>query len=236
VKPIFKWTAIVAASCAVTAIVHPRLAHSADHLDGPAVKLDPSTDINDLFSWMDGTNAVFALTVSPAAAAGAKFSDAAQYVVHTSSAATFGGTATNTDIICTFDTTQKIQCWVGGDDYVTGDASAAAGLTSTSGKLKVFAGLRADPFFFNLDGFNHTRATVIGAAPLLAFDDAGCPTIDGLTSSTLVSQLKTSPDGGAPVDFFQNLNTLSIVISVDKSLVTKGGPIVSAWASTNKKP
>src|SRR4051812_47482232 len=83
VKPIFKWTAIVAASCAVTAIVHPRLPHPPAHPDGPAVKLDATTDINDLYSWMDGTNAIFALTVSPAATPASKFSDAAQYVVHT---------------------------------------------------------------------------------------------------------------------------------------------------------
>ena len=56
-KPIFKWAALVAASCAVTAVVHPRLARSADHLDSPAVKADPAGDINDLYSWMDGNNA-----------------------------------------------------------------------------------------------------------------------------------------------------------------------------------
>jgi hypothetical protein len=226
----------VVASAAVAAFAHPRLAHSADHLDGPAVKLDPTTDINDLYSWMDGTNAIFALTVFPEATTASKFSDAVQYTIHTSSAASFGPTTSDENIICTFDPTQKIQCWVGTDDYVTGDASVATGLASASGKFKVFAGLRADPFFFNLDGFNKTRTDVIAAAPVLAFDDAGCPTIDGLTSSTLVTQLKTSPDGGAPVDFFQNLNTLAIVVSVDKSLVTKAGPIVSAWASTSKKP
>ena len=77
------------------------------------------------------------MTVFPVADANSKFSDAAAYVFHTESAGAFGATSNPLDIICTFDAAQKIQCWAG-DEYVTGDASAAAGITSTSGKLKVF--------------------------------------------------------------------------------------------------
>ena len=32
----------------------PGLARAADHLDGPAVTADPSTDITDVFAWMNG--------------------------------------------------------------------------------------------------------------------------------------------------------------------------------------
>jgi len=218
----------------VAAVVHPRLARSADHLDGPAVKADPSADINDLYTWMDGNNAVFALTVHPAAPATAKFSDATLYVIHTTSAASFGAAGTDTDIVCSFDAAQTAQCWVGADEYATGNAGAGTGIASASGKLKVFAGVRKDPFFFNLAGFNAVREAVVGAAGGLTFD-AGCPDIPAATATALVDQLKKSPDGGAPEDFFAALNTLAIVVSVDKSLVTKGGPIVAAWASTNKK-
>jgi hypothetical protein len=214
--------------------VSPRLARSADHLDAPAAKADPAADINDLYTWNDGDNVVLAMTVFPAAPATAKFSDATQYVFHTSSAATFGAAATDLNIICTFDAAQKIQCWAGADEYVTGDASQAAGATSASGKLKVFAGLRSDPFFFNLEGFRNAVTTVKGAAGSLNFD-AGCPLVDPGTSTALVGQLGTSPDGGAAQDFFKSLNTLAIVVSVDKTVVTKGGPIVASWASTNKK-
>ncbi len=234
-KPIFKWAALVAASCAVTAVVHPRLARSADHLDSPAVKAEHAADINDLYSWVDGNNAIFAMTVFPAAGADAKFSDKIQYVFHTSSGAGYKQTTSDLDIICTFDAAQKAQCWAGTDEYVTGDASQAAGITSTSGKFKVFAGLRADPFFFNLDGFNDAVGFVKTNGGALAYDDAGCPTVDGVTSGILVNKLSHNPtDGGAPVDFFEKLNTLAIVVAVDKSVVTKGGPVVSSWASTNK--
>lgn len=117
---------------------------------------------------------------------------------------------------------------------MSGDASQAAGLSSADGKVKVFAGLRADPFFFNLDGFKATVADVEQATGSLTFNDAGCPTLDTATSTALVNQLKSSPDGGAPQNFFAPLNALAIVVSVDKSLVTKGGATVSAWAATYK--
>jgi hypothetical protein len=97
----------------------------------------------------------------------------------------------------------------------------------------VFAGLRADPFFFNLAGFKNAVSTVEGALPLPA-DEAGCPQIDGPTGAALRSQLMTAPDGGPAQDFFAPLNGLAIVVSVDKALVTKGGPILSTWASTHK--
>jgi hypothetical protein len=217
-----------------------RLARSADHLDSPATKADPTVDINDLYGWVDGSNLALALTVFPAAMAGtdggtgSQFSDKVQYVIHTSSGAGFGSAVANEDIICTFNAAQIISCWLGTDEYVSGNATGTAGLASADGKFKVFAGLRADPFFFNLDGFKHTVATVESAAPSLTFDVAGCPQLDGPTAAALRSQLQTSPDGGPPVDFFAPLNGLAIVVSVDKTLVTKGGAVVSVWASTHK--
>jgi hypothetical protein len=215
-----------------------RSAKSADHLDSNLAKADPAADINDLYSWVDGNNAVFAVTVSPVATATSKFSNAVQYVIHTNSGATYGNTPSAADIICTFDAAQVAKCWAGADEYVTGNAGAAGGITSASGKFKVFAGLRADPFFFNLKGFQKAVTTVKGAAAGgLGKNAAGCFNVDAPTSAVLVGQLQGDPDGaaGAPgKDFFKALNTLAIVVQIDKSLVTKGGPIVATWASTNK--
>jgi hypothetical protein len=210
---------------------------AADHRDSPGPKGEPPADINDLYSWVDGNNIVLALTVFPQAGADAEFSPDVQYVFHTQSHAAFGGAGTAVDIICTFDATKAISCWVGDTDYVTGDASAPAGLASTSGMFKVFAGLRDDPFFFNLDGFNDTIATVEAAAGGLVFDAAGCPAVDMATSGVLVGKLSTdplsTPPGGPAKDFFAGFNTLAIVISIDKSLLNGGGDIMSVWASTN---
>jgi hypothetical protein len=233
---------VVGGACLATAVIHPRLALSADHRDAPATKADPAADINDVYAFLDkpgnaATKVVLAMTVFPAAPAGAKFSDTVQYVLHTSSGPKFGAATTGLDVICQFDATQKASCWAGADEYVEGDASQAAGLTSPSGKFKVFAGLRADPFFFNLAGFNDAVATVQKSAPLLTSNEAGCPNVDGVTSKTLTDKLKGNPDAAAagPEDFFAKLNGLAIVVELDKTVATKGGPVVSVWASTHRK-
>jgi hypothetical protein len=217
-----------------------RQAHSADHLDSPAAAADPTGDLNDLYTWMDGTNAVFALTLYPAAPSTALFSDATQYVIHTTSTSAYGVVSNKTyDIICTFTGTtapQTAQCWGGNNEYVTGNAGAAGGITSTDGKFKVFAGLRADPFFFNIDGFHKTVADVQAAIAggTLTPNEAGCPTNLGASSLGLVQQLATAADGGQAVDYFASLNALAIVVSIDKSLVTTGGAVVSTWAGSYK--
>ncbi len=222
-------------------------ARSADHLDAPATQKDPSADINDVYSWLDGNNAVLAMTVYPAAGAadaGAPgFSDQVQYVFHTSSGAALGNTPSDKDIIATFDATGKIDLWVGSDEHVTGDPSAKTGLMSADGKVKVFAGLRADPFFFNLAGFNAAVAAVDSAKGGLTFNDAGCPFVPPATAAYLRNTLKSNPAdagadglGGPAQNFFANLNTLAIVVSVDKTLLNGGGPITAIWGSTNRKP
>lgn len=251
----------VAPALAVLAGVSTALA--ADHLDGPGVKTDPSTDITDLYTWMDGDDVIFVLDVSPLATSASKFSNTAQYVIHTTSTDKFlaGATPVPTDIIATFDANQKIQLWVGSTGFVTGDASGPTGIKSADGKIRVFAGLRDDPFFFNLDGFHAAQAIVQGAMATpdagppdpdagppdpdagppdgggpLTIDPAGCPQVDGATSLALINALATDPtgDGGAAKDYFAGKNVLAIVVAVHKSLVTSGGPLVAAWASTNK--
>jgi hypothetical protein len=224
-------------AAAVLLLARNQPARAADHLDGPAVMTDATTDINDVYAWMEGGKLVMAMTVNPAATAQSKFSNAALYTFHVNSAPQFGMPATEATIVCRFDNaaTQNIECWPGSAqaEYVQGDASKPAGLASASGKFKVFAGRREDPFFFNLAGFNAVRTTVRDVAGTLTFDPAGCPTLEAATSAALVSQLKTAPGGGAAVDFFANLDTLAIVVEVDPALVNSGGPVLGVWASTN---
>jgi hypothetical protein len=218
-------------------------AMAADHMDGFAVKTDPSSDITDIFAWTssDGTKVNLVMNVFPLAATGSKFSNALKYVFHVSSCASYataGCTAARVNIICTFDASspQKVSCWVGTDEYVTGDASAVTGLSSGDGKLKIFTGLRDDPFFFNLDGFKKAAADVVAAKSGFLLDAAGCPMVNPTTSTALLNDLSQDPNnpGNPGKDFFAKLNVLSIVLQVDKSLLTKGGPIVGVWASTNK--
>ena len=217
----------------------PLAAVPLDHLDGPAVTADPASDLTDLYAWMsaDGARVQLILSVHPIAPAGSRFSTTTRYVFHAESAASFGAAGTRTDLICTFDagTPQRVSCWLGGE-YLTGDASATSGLQSSSGKLKVFAGLRADPAFFNLAGFNQFAQAVMSAAPGLTLDMAGCPAVGASTSAALVGMLSRDGGSGAGVNAFAGANVLALVVSVDKTLLTAGGPVLSIWASTNKAP
>jgi len=216
---------------------------AADHSDGPAASKDPTADITDLFAWQVAKTATttaktyLVLDIGTAVATTAKFSDAVKYVFHTTSEATYGATAkTPLDIICTFTATQAISCWVGPKLVVSGDESKTTGLASADGKVKVFAGVRDDPFFFNLTGFKDVAGlvhdTATSATPP-AFED-GCPIISADTSKLLVDGLKGPTEGGASPNFFAGFNVLSIVMELDTTLVTAGGPIVGVWASTNK--
>ncbi len=214
---------------------------SADHKDAPATIADPAADINDVFSFVDSGRIVLGMTVTPFAGAGAVFSNATQYVFHTSSGAAFGTTTANEDIICTFDASQNISCWAGTDDYVTGNASnSATPLTSASGKMIVFAGMRSDPFFFNLQGFKDAVSTVESVASSLTFDTSGCPTVPSSDVAALGGLLSETTSTAAPskttADDFATANTLAIVVSLDPSLVTAGGKIMSVWGATYASP
>ena len=210
---------------------------SADHVDGPAASADPAADITDVFAWMspDAQRVFLIMSLVRNATTASKFSDSVQYVFHTTSRPSFGAPPSPEGaIICTFNQAQLIQCWAGNDEYVTGDASIIDGIVSGDGKFRVFAGLRNDAFFFNLAGFRETGRTVASVAGSLQFDPAGCPPLDAATSAALVTQLRTAPGGGPAVNNFDRFNVLAIVIAIDKTIVTKNGPILSFWGSTNR--
>lgn len=221
------------------ALAGPNLAHGADHTDSPAATAEPLADIADLYAWMsaDAADLNLIMTVNPFAGATTAFGDATQYVFHVGSRADFGATTEDdTRVVCQFHDTDAIECWVLADngtvaDYVQGDPSNPAGLVSSSGDLRVYAGLRNDPFFFNLDGYLRVVDTVRGAG--LPTDEGNCPTVDSGTSGLLVAQLTTDADDSAATDDFGSANVLALVVQVDKSLVTSGGPVLAAWGSTH---
>lgn len=228
-----------------SALLPASAALAADHRDGAAVLTDPSTDLNDVYAWVspDGSKVNLIMTAFPAANKDtAKFSTAAYYVFHTASRPMVlapQGTVP-VDIICSFDAAQMISCWVGDNThFVSGNANNTSGITSSDGKIKVYAGVRKDHFFFNLDGFEDVRSLVKmrnGVMPIQV-DANGC--VNNLTAGEITAiqtQLRMTSKGTAPpVDFFKNLNALAIVMQVDKALLTSGGSILSVWAGTHKK-
>ncbi len=227
----------VAAVAAVALAIGGGVALAADHIDGPQASADPAADITDAFAWMtpDASRVILVMDLTRNANTGSRFSDSVQYVFHTTSSASYGGTkSADVPVICEFDPQQRVQCWAG-DSYVTGDASSLSGITSKDGKLRVFTGLRNDPFFFNLAGFRETARDVTAAASSLTFDAAGCPALDSATSTALVTQLRSAPGGGPAPDSFSKFNVISIVLEVDKSILTSNGPILSVAAATYRR-
>ena len=239
----------------LAAALLPTPALAADHLDGSTMGVmgDAATDISDLYSWMstDGSKIYLIMSVWPKADKTMhKFTDKAWYVFHTASRATFlTMQSTSTDVVCGFDAAQTVSCWVGTNNvnFVHGDANNANGITSADGKIKVFAGPRKDHFFFNLDGFNAVRTAVKQRQLTLpiTLDSNGCAAASGSNANGLTTtdtmnvrnQLQRAPNGaaGSATDFFANDNTLAIVLEIDKTLLTAGGPIFSVWAATHKK-
>ena len=225
-KVTFWLLAVTVALCGVST--------AADHLDSPSAQADGATDITDVFAWTngDGSKVNLIMNVSPNAGADASFSDAAQYVFHITRTDAFGGMGESSAVMCTFDADGAVSCWAG-DKYVGGDASDAAGLANADGSMKVFAGLRNDPFFFPFAGFTAVVDTVLTVAGTLAFNEFGCPTLDE-GSQMAVLGLLTTNNGMDPVDFFASHNVLSLVVQVDASAIAGEGNMLAVWGSTRR--
>lgn len=212
----------------------PFTGFAADHIDAPGATAEPTADITDVFAWMntDADKLNLVMNVHHMAGETAAFSEAVAYVMHVNSSTAYGEAQTETNVVCQFYAADAIECWAG-DEYVTGDPSDTDGITSASGKLRVFAGRRDDPFFFELTGFKETVAAAVAEAPTLTFDDEGCPDIGGTTSDALVAQLSHGEDGADASNTFAGSSVLSIAIELDKTVVDAGGPILGVWGSTH---
>jgi hypothetical protein len=198
---------------------------AADHVDGPGAILDPAADITDVFAWTNANASKINLimNVGPFGASG--FSDAVTYTFHVESSAAYGEVGTAATITCEFYDATNIECW-GPGVYVTGDPSDPAGIANSASSIKVFAGPRNDPFFFELAGFNAAVDAVVG---LGVPADGNCPTVNGAISSSLVNALTAN---GSPVDTFAGATVQSLVVQIDKAIIAEGGPILAISGAT----
>ena len=220
---------------AVTGI--PVAVWAADHGDSPAAVSDPTADITDLYAWMsnDATKLNLVLAVNTDAGRNAAFSDAVSYVFSVSSSEAYGQRPQAAmNIVCKFVDDTNIECWAGGD-YVRGDPSNPEGIVSDNEGLRVFAGLRDDPFFLEYVGFGNTvnGAVAAVAANQVAFDDEGCPLLTPEQGTLLRGLLTSGADGAPASNTFAGQNVLALVLEVDTALVNSGGPILGVWASTH---
>lgn len=129
-------------------------AHAADHRDSPLTTADPSADLNDVYLFMNPNNPdelVTAQTVVPFANFNSRFSDAVEYRLHIDSA------AVNLRIDCRFsEQGNRVSC--NGPNGLAASGGIERTIQGTG--MRVWAGLRDDPFFFDLPAFNRTRATL----------------------------------------------------------------------------
>lgn len=213
-----------------------------DHFDSPSVSANPMADAAGLYAWTssDGTKLNLILTVSPVDDGSLSFGPSVVYVFHVSSHAAYGSSGTETKIVCKFQSNTSHACWVGSSGYVAGDASVTSGITSADGKIRLFAGRRSDPMFWNLGGFRKFVSTIKAIAGTLTFNPAGCPTVDTNTATSLRSYLNTppttasSPCAANANDCFIPFDVKAIVMQVDLSLLNMGSnKVLSVWASTH---
>jgi hypothetical protein len=205
----------------------------SDHLDTPTVIADPAADIGDLYAWMspDGKRLNLVMDI-----VGREFSDKLQYVFSIDSGKRFGKTSSTTTIACRFDTAKTIECQ--GDDagHVHGDAGKDSGITSADGRLRVFAGLRNDPFFNNVKGTREAYDVAFAALKSgVASDAAGCPQFDATTASQILDRWRHT-SGGPARDFLAGWTAAALVVSIDIRAVNHGGPLLAIWSSTRATP
>jgi hypothetical protein len=221
----------------VLALGIPIVSSGADHGEAPSAMGEPTADITDLYAWMttDATMLNLVGAVSPGAGAGDSFSDAVVYQFAVSSSAGFGQPQESTLITCKFVDGTNIECWAG-DDYVVGDPSDPEGIVSDNGGLRVFAGLRDDPFFLEYDGFlnavNTANAAVAANQVSFPPENQGCPALTPDQQTLLMTALTTGNDGAPPSNTFAGQNVLALVVQIDKTIVDRGGPVLGVSFST----
>ena len=216
--------ALAATALILTLGVAPALTGAADHLDAPALgsisvnpddslnisKVRGPLDINDVYAFR-GSNAdrtVLVMTVNPAVnvLGPTTFEPGAEYTLNVD---TGTDAVADTRLTTTFGNpdARGVQSYVVKQDgraIASGFTNAAKGKEQSRNGAMTFAGVRSDPFFFDLLGF-------IGS-------------VKGQGTRTL--------NDGRQADFFAGLNTLAIVIELPNGSIGGSGTTVGVWATT----
>ena len=192
-------------------------AGAADHLDAPLVQTDGRLDINDVYTFAHGDNTVMVMTVNPAAGVLSpttlRHNPGSRYEMRVDNDGDY-----KPDIAFIVrpekvraDGKQRLNLYWKDMEAGT-QRRIAAGMSDANLSIKTggwfYAGLRDDPFFFDLQAF---RDQIGGAGGSRTFcdDDA--------------------------VDFFAGLNTTAIVVEVPSNQLTDGSDTINVWARTSMK-
>ena len=153
----------------------------------PGTQADPAADIADLYAWHDGDKLIAALTYAglqaPTAGQTATYDDDIVYVIHIDND---GDNLADIRVQTRFGQNDQGQ-WGVQVRNLPGIAGRVSGPVETvidaGNDLSVFAGLREDPFFFDLEGFNDTLAS-----GTLMFDNTR-DSVAGLNVSAIVLEM-----------------------------------------------
>jgi hypothetical protein len=233
------WTILagIAALGATLAVVSSSSA--SDHQDTPEVELSPRMDVNDVYAF-PGASAdriVLAMTTSspitPAQSSGAAFDPNLLYQLKIDNTGdgvedkviqiTFSGSGANQQVIVRGPVAPAQTGTM--NTLVSGGASVAGATNSNLGSatgMQVFAGIRDDPFFLDLEQFFRIvpdRKPVSG--PLSQLPDQA-------TASSF------RPAGQA-VDYLRGINTLAIVLEIPAAMLTDGGTRkIGVWGTISR--
>ena len=220
-------TSLVTAAILAIALSGALIAYqsrAADHNDGPGAFTNNTLDITDVYAFRapapNDTNIVLVMNVNPlltGSPTGSQFSANARYQIHIDG--NDADLADNMTATFTFAGAGVGQTWrvegltpLASTGQVT--YSGATPIVYDQGGIKIFAGLRDDPFFFDLGGFQAFLAAPHDFVPG-----------NGLR-----------PEGQLPVDFFEGKNVASIVVELPIRLlgVQPTSGVVRVWNSSSR--
>lgn len=187
---------LVAAAVLAVGLV-PLGAGAADHLDSPTVSTNGATDLNDIYAYSsnDASKSILIATVNPGAGALPNSTTSFGTGVRYNLTVDTNGDA-NPDITYqlrfTAGNPQGVSIWKNGTLWGSGKTGAPIVL---KGGTKLWAGLRDDPFFFDLDAF---KGHILGAANgRMLCDDKKVDFFLGLNVSAIVLLLPNAELGGS---------------------------------------
>ena len=210
-------------------------ATAADHRDSPSLDpLDTTSptanpdadlreDINDIYAFMNPNDAeelVLVMTVFRDAGPDTTFSTEITHdFLIESSAGPNTAAVGSMRLSCVFPSVAEVSCSLG--DVVAASPVGELGQTLPDDGMRVYAGLREDPFFFNGPGLNRLLPEGDEFATMAAGDPA------------TIFAAAADANGGV-ADDFAGENTLAIVVGVDRDLLTadQAAPVLKIWAAT----
>jgi len=193
----FEVLGLVAVAAVAAMVTIPAM--SADHLDAPSTKKDGRIDINDVYVFHPGASqnrnrTVLAMTVNPAAGviSGTTFRPGANYELLIDTDGDAKAEITVRTQFSAVDNGQqdyRVHVIRGNDGNVM--VRGTTNQVVEQDGVKTFAGLRDDPFFFDLAAFNAGAAFCPGGV--------GTDFFLGLNTSAIVVEVPTSMIGSGPV-------------------------------------